>query len=163
MPYEVGQVVCLWQEELRPGKVTVLKEVLVTITGVKTGVPGFFSLKPVSMQSLRGIGDDCKLYEKHWVNWPESQTNDYLGQWSSRDDGEGDDRFWIPKEAVHAYNTLNDLKKRFPDEQIVRLDKSGQPIVPKGDVEYCEKHDDYRHKGSQCFWCILEGRRDSAA
>jgi len=142
--------------------VTVLKEVLVTITEVKTGVPGFFSLKPVSMHSLRGIGDDGKLYEKHWVNWPESQTNDYLGQWSIRDDGEGDDRFWIPKEAVHAHNMLSDLKKQFPNEKIVRLDKSGQPIVPKGDVEYCEKHDDYRHKGSKCFECAIENQ-DSAA
>lgn len=163
MPYEVGQVVCLWQEELRPGRVTVLKEVLVTITGVKTGVPGEFSRRPVSMHSLRGIGDDGKPYEKHWDSWPESQTNDFLGQWTFRDDGEGDDRFWIPMEAVHAYNTLNAFKKHFPNEPVVRLDKSDKPIVPKGDVEYCEKHDDYRHKGSQCFWCILEGRRDSAA
>lgn len=157
MAYEVGKTICLWQEKIDFEKrvVTVLKEVLVKITETKTGVLGEFSGKPVSGTSLKGVGDDGKEYEKHWDSWPESQTNCFTDQWSVRDDGEGDDHFWFPKEAVHAYNSLRRANEK-ASNNIVRVDTLGQPIVPKGDVTYCNKHDEYRHEGQKCLGCLIE-------
>ena len=159
--YEVGETICLWQEKIvpgteeNPGSVMVLKEVLVTITGTKTGVPYEFSGEPASGTSIRGIGDDGKVYEKHWDFWPESQTCGFQDQWSVRNDGEGDDPFWAPKEAVHTHNQLQGFNKE-NGSNIRRLDKNGNPILPKGDVVYCEEHDDYRHRGGSCFHCLIE-------
>jgi hypothetical protein len=159
MTYEVGKVVCLWHEDVQPGSVTVLKEVLVTITETKTGVPGEWSREPVSSISLRGIGDDGKTYEKHWDSWPESQTNCFTGQWSTRDDAEG---VWVPKEAVHAHGALRRHNEQYPSKQLTRKDRNGQPILPKGDVTYCEKHDEYDHLGSECLLCSLDARKKVA-
>lgn len=158
MTIEVGHVMCLWHEDVKPEGVTVLKEVLVTITETKTGVPGEFSRNPVSSQSLRGIGDDGKTYEKHWESWPESQTNCFTTQWSMRDDGEGDNPFWIPKEAVHAYDELRRAKEQHPELKLERRDKNGQPVLPKGDVVHCAEHDEYTHKGTTCFSCHVAER-----
>ena len=68
--YKVGQKICLWQEDVDPntGTVTILKEVIVTITETKTGVPSEHSGQPSSRQSLKGVGDDGKTYRKHWVD-----------------------------------------------------------------------------------------------
>jgi len=153
--YAVGSKVCLWQEKMADGKVTVLKEVIVTITERKTGVPGEFSRKPVSSKSLRGIGDDGKVYEKHWESWPESQTDCFTDRWSMRDDGEGEYRFWAPKEAVHSHTHLKLALEAHPGLKLVRVDKDGQPIVPKGDVVYCTEHDEYAHVGTECWQCYF--------
>ncbi len=152
MTIEVGHVMCLWQEDVKPDGVTVLKKVLVTITETKIGVPGEYSREPVSSQSLRGIGDDGKTYEKHWNSWPESVIN-CLATWTRRNDGEGDDPFWIPKEAVHAYGDLRLANRQHPELKLERRDKNGQPILPRGDVVYCKEHDEYTHNGSTCFLC----------
>lgn len=155
--YEVGQTVCLWQEQVdfKAAIVTVLKEVLVKITETKTGVLGEFSNMPVDMQSLKGVGDDGKEYTKHWDMWPESQSNLFIDQWDCRDDGEGDNPIWFPKEATHAHNDLNRANKKL-EKKIVRVDTAGQSIVPKGSVDLCEKHDYYSHKGSECFECLMD-------
>ena len=157
MPYEIGQAICLWQEivDFENGVVTVMKEVLVKITETKTGVPGEFSNKPVDMTSLKGVGDDGKEYTKHWDYWPESQTNSFIDQWDCRDDGEGDDKFWFPKEATHAHNDLCRTNKKL-EKKMVRVDVNCKPIVPKGDVDHCEQHDYYSHKGGKCFGCLME-------
>ncbi|GEM_PF-3275603 len=152
MIYAIGQNICLWQvrQEFGSAELCVLKEVIVTITEIKTGAPGEFSGNPVSSQSLRGIGDDGKIYEKHWNSWPESQTRDFVDQWSIRDDGEGIQRFWIPKEAIHVYDAASCRKG--PSEFIL-INQSGAAIKPKGDVVYCEEHDRYSYKDNTCFWC----------
>lgn len=153
MAYTKGQVVCLWKEEISEGKVTVTKEILVTITDIKTGVPGEWSGKPTNQQSLRGLGDDGKIYEKHWEYWPESQTSDFAGQWSMRqDDGE----VWIPQEATYLHNRLNDHNRKYPDQPMKRVDLNGQLMLPKGDLTRCDKHDEYQLPGSKCFQCFLE-------
>ncbi|MDO8523346.1 MAG: hypothetical protein Q7S12_03640 [bacterium] len=162
MSYLVGQKVCLWRVQgeklldsvfLNPTKLHVLKEVIVTISETKTGVLGEFSNKPVSAQSLRGVGDDGKVYEKHWNRWPESQASDFISLWSMRDDGDGDDRFWIPKEAVYVYNTVSRGKKM---SELTLVDQYGKQIKPNGDVVYCEKHDRYTHKDNKCIFCGLK-------
>jgi hypothetical protein len=158
MAYVIGQKVCLWQEDIRHGMgVVVLKEVIVTVTEIKTGVPGHWSRTPVSSQSLRGIGDDGKVYEKHWESWPESQTNCFTDQWSMRDDGEGDDPYWTPKEAVYAYNDLSRYNSGREVNVLVRTDVNGNSILPKGDFVHCAVHDLYGHSGQCCFKCLIEG------
>jgi len=94
------------------------------------------------------MGNDGKIYEKHWEYWPESQTNDFIDQWSMRDDAEDDFRFWIPREALHIYNAVSRTKGG-----IKLLDKSGA-AKPKGDVVYCEKHDYYSYSNKKCFRCV---------
>jgi hypothetical protein len=159
MPYSIGQKICLWQEHVRLGAVIVLKEVIVTITEIKTGVLGEYSMRPASSQSLRGIGDDGKTYEKHWDVWPESQTNDFIGQWSPRLDGEGEHHFWIPQEAVYAYDSLRRHNERFGQTHgvIKRTDINEAEVLPKGDFSYCKEHEYYSPLGNHCFHCMLEG------
>lgn len=151
--YQVNQKVCLWQTNIVPGsnQITVVKEVIVTITEIKTGVPGEYSGKPVSHQSLRGVGDDGKTYEKHWDQWPESQTNDFLSSWTHRDDGVSinGNNSWTPYEAVHGYNIVSRVSKK----RVKLIDLTGVEIKPKGDVVYCEKHDCYNHAGVDCIYC----------
>lgn len=160
MTYAIGQKVCLWQVEHTPGSanLTVAKEVIVTVTEIKNGVPGEFTREPVSLQSLRGVGDDGKTYEKHWETWPESQTNDFIDQWSIRDDGEGDQKFWIPKEAVYVYDMAS---RRNRPSALTLVDPSGTTIKPKGDVVYCEVHDSYSHQNSECLFCLMDKRRQA--
>ncbi|OGF61166.1 hypothetical protein A2662_03365 [Candidatus Giovannonibacteria bacterium RIFCSPHIGHO2_01_FULL_45_33] len=159
MSYSVGQKVCLWQIQyekqfdsifLNSVKLHVLKEVIVTISEIKTGVFGEFSNKSVSAQSLRGVGEDGNFYEKHWESWPESQLQDFIDSWSIRDDGNGDSRFWIPKEAVYVYNSVS--RQNGPNA-LTLVGDSGITIEPKGDVVYCEKHDRYSHRDNKCFFC----------
>ncbi|MBI3074717.1 MAG: hypothetical protein HYY92_00690 [Parcubacteria group bacterium] len=163
MAFTIGQKVCLWQIELgierRRGKdfdeLRILKEVIVTVTEIKTGVLGEWTRKPVSSQSLRGIGDDGKTYEKHWGSWPESQTNDFLGQWSMRDDGDGGEsqRFWIPGEAVDVYNAVSRENRRIARIKLALVNTASEAVKPKGDIIYCEAHDHYEHAGTPCFHC----------
>ena len=159
MPYKVGQKVCLWQlAPLRHGQgrvVKVLKEVIVTITEIKDGVLGEFSQKPVSAQSLRGIGDDGKQYDKHWDVWPESQTRDYREQWSLRDDAGGEDPFWAPYEAAQLYGQFIRAGKR-DGEPFKIVNEAGVEMKPNGDTTHCEKHDEYSLGDDTCFWCRLE-------
>lgn len=154
MPYEISKKVCLWRIKVIDGRITVIKEVIVTITEIKTGVPGEFSGEPVSSQSLRGIGDDGKTYEKHWESSPESQIYDFIGQWSLRDDGEGGYRFWIPREAIHFYNEFS-LRKNPTMFRIV--DRSGAPVTPKNFGSYCEEHDQYSYS-EKCLPCLIDKR-----
>lgn len=164
MSYNVGQKVNLWRIEVDgPNRVTrVLKSVVVTITETKTGVLGEFSRKPVSLQSLRGIGDDGTSYEKHWDSWPEGQMNDFSDQWSTVDDSED---FWIPKEATSAYHNFVRYGKRELKvvDRIVGPD--GNDIIPQGDVTHCEKHDEYDNVGDPigCIECFKEARRGKSA
>lgn len=165
--YKVGQKICLWQEHVdqESGKVLVLKEVIVTITETKTGVPGEFTSNPSSRQSLRGIGDDGKTYEKHWDEWPESQTNDFMDRWSMREDGDGENRFWSPREAVYAHNRILDHNQKHGAVHglLIRVDQQGQPILPKGDIVHCESHDDYYYPGTRCFHCFLDEAKAAQA
>jgi hypothetical protein len=161
--FEIGQVVCLWHEDVTESGVTVLKEVLVTLTDIKTGVPGEWSRIPSTRQSLRGLGDDGNVYDKHWDVWPETQLDDFMTVWSIRDDAPEGFLVWQPKEAIHAYNALNRHNDRHPDERLERRDLSGNPILPKGDISYCEKHDRYEHRNVQCFRCRMDERKTAAA
>jgi hypothetical protein len=164
MQYRVGQKVNLWQTEVLPKErlTRVHNSVIVTITEVKTGVPGHWSRTPTSHQSLRGVGDDGRIYEKHWESWPESQTNDFLTQWSPCEHWD-----WaMPREAVQAYNDFVYFGKQKHNvvDRIVGPD--GNDIVPQGDVERCETHDQYYHAGddgdTKCFVCFLEKIRRTA-
>jgi hypothetical protein len=171
MSYEVGQVVPLWETRIEPGRIVVLREILVKITETKTGVPGEFSEKPVSATSLRGVGDDGKKYEKHWSVWPESQANDFKDQWSHREDGTDDStvggQLWIPLEAVPIYSSVTRHNMRHhgkPDKQIDLVGADGSPIKPEGDVVYCKGHDQYYYPGQKCFRCLLaEIRKEKQA
>lgn len=154
--YKLGQKVCLWQTKIVPGsnQITVIKEVIVEITGIKTGVPSAHSRTPVNLQSLRGIGEDGKIYEKHWDVWLENQINNFSSFWSMRDDATIDtgNRYWIPVEAVYLY----DVKRasRSNGKTVSLVDQNGADIVPKGDVVYCKVHDCYSHAGNHCAFCI---------
>ncbi|MFA6445819.1 MAG: hypothetical protein WCW14_01035 [Candidatus Paceibacterota bacterium] len=135
----------------------VLKEVMVTITETKTGVPGEFSREPSCGLSLKGIGDDGKVYEKHWESWPESQTNCFTGEWSLRDDGDKsvDHGFWSPKEAVYVWDKVLRHNTKYPDKKVTLI-KEGFTPIPKGHVTYCSTHDHYQHPDQPCHFCIME-------
>ncbi len=152
--YKLGQKVCLWQSSIVPGsrQITVVKEVIVTITEIRTGVPGEHTGNPSILQSLRGVGNDGKTYEKHWNVWPESQTSDFSSSWSMRDDSTLSNRYWIPVEAVYLYDVKSTSRSSGKTASLV--DQNGADIVPKGDVVYCELHDCYSHAGNHCAFCI---------
>lgn len=154
--YKLGQKVCLWQTKIVPGsnQITVIKEVIVEIAGIKTEVPSAHSRSPVNLQSLRGIGEDGKIYEKHWDVWPESQMRDYVECWSARDDATIDtgNRHWIPVEAVYVYDARQQSRRYRKAVRIV--DGNEDDIKPKGDVVYCERHDQYDHVGNSCVFCL---------
>lgn len=151
MQYRVGQKVNLWQVEVFPDEriVRVLRSVIVTITDVKTGVPGHWSRTPSSQQSLRGLGDDGHTYEKHWESWPESQTRDFSDQWTHCEHWDWE----APREATDAYNSFVREGKRKYNlvDRIVGPD--GKDIIPGGDTEHCTTHDLYRNAGDT-FGCI---------
>ena len=153
--YKVNQKVCLWQTNIVPGsnQITVVREVIVTITEIKTGVPSAHSRTPMDLQSLRGIGEDGKTYEKHWDVWPESQARDYVESWSMRDAATIDtgNRFWIPVEAVYIYDVKQESKRH--GRAVSVIDQNGFDVKPKGDVVYCERHDRYNHAGVVCIFC----------
>jgi hypothetical protein len=128
-----------------------LKEVIVTITEIKVGVPGQFSQTPSPSQSLKGQGNDGKVYEKHWEFWPESQTMDYITQWTLRDDGVGREPFWVPHEAIYVYDAVR--------EGMRIIDQQGNDIRPKGDFVYCREHNSYAHTGGRCIHCIIAERK----
>jgi hypothetical protein len=158
MTYQVGQKICLWQVGYRnqpteSPALHILKEVIVTITETKIGVPGEFSQEPVSSQSLRGLGDDGKTYEKHWDSWPESQTNCFTDSWSMRDDGAGGEQFWTPMEAVYVYDAVSRHSKHSGDTIKIVIGASSEEVKPKGDISYCAEHDRYWHRGTNCLFC----------
>lgn len=160
--FTIGQTVCLWQTNYESDQdcIRVLREVLVRITEIKTGARGEFSNNPVHLQSLRGIGDDEETYEKHWDVWPESQTNDFMSQWSFREDSKVDLEFpfWSPVEAVSVYSGMRRLSRNL-NKNVRILDTNGNPMQPKGDVVRCERHDEYDHPGQPCIVCRLEHMR----
>lgn len=161
--YSVGQKICLWDVKYddSTNSVRVTREVLVTITETKTGTLGEFSGEPVSSQSLRGITEDGRQFEKHWDSWPESQMNDFSTSWSFQEEADG--AFWVPIEAVHAYNNVSRARKDNPG--LMLLDADGRFVVPKGDkVVYCRKHDRYSYENEKreaCFFCFAEQNRSS--
>lgn len=70
-----------------------------------------------------------------------------------RIDGVGACAIWTPKEAVFAYNHLRLGHK---GRAVRHKDCRGMVILPKGDVEYCPRHDHYMYRGEPCFQCWLE-------
>lgn len=163
--YSVGQKVCLWNYKYDEfsNSVRVTREVLVTITEAKTGVLGQFSEKPVNSQSLRGVAEDGRLFEKHWDSWPESQTHGFDETWSYHEDADG--QFWIPTEAIYLYDSVSRARKENPG--LMLLDMDGRFVVPKGDkIVYCRKHDRYSYENEKreaCFLCFAEQHRATGA
>lgn len=155
--YVVGQKVRLWGIKVSPGLIEVTRDVTVTITEIKTGVPGEFSRTPSRSQSLKAVAENGTVYEKHWESWPESQTNTFQGVWSHRkDDGE----YWIPREAVSAYNEFTLFMRDRKDSNVRYVGLDGNPITPAGEgVVRCEVHNHYMFAhDSTCFWCAVDAQ-----
>lgn len=157
MKYEIGQHLCLWQviTPLGSTHVRVVKEVVVRIIAEKTGAPGELSKRPLPFQSLKAVDEDGNIYEKHWKRWPEEPGCDFTHSWSRRHDGAGHDKDWVPVEAVHVYNELTSTRRGFR-RAFSLTDRLGNPIAPKGDVNYCFEHDVYVHLAHECEWCYLD-------
>ncbi|MCX6788874.1 MAG: hypothetical protein NTZ36_03300 [Candidatus Jorgensenbacteria bacterium] len=151
--YEIGQRVCLWDAQIFLGstEARIIREVVVTVTETKTGVPGEFSKYPSPFESLRGIGEDGKIYEKHWELWPEIYGCNFSTVWSTRSD---DGHMWTPVESLHLYNELVSHENEPNDFTLV--DSIGNAIRPKGDFYYCEEHDSYWSRRIECFWCNID-------
>lgn len=164
--YQIGQKINLWQIHVDGENRTthVLKSVLVTVTEVKTGVLEDYTDKPSTDESVRAVTEDGQVYERFWDRVPISQTTDFYGQWSLRDDGENipgypnDYKFWSPKEAWVAYKDF--LRYSSPKYNIVDriVGPDGQAIVPKGDVVKCETHGTYQPPHINCFDCYMDER-----
>ncbi len=156
----VGKQICLWRAEQKPGEhiIRVVKEVIVTIAEEKIGVPGQYSRTPSRFASYCGLGNDGKIYKKHWDAWPESsQAGDFLFQWTLRADGGGRGRSgpWVPIEAIYLYNSK--VSRQMGEmEHFTIVDVFGNEINPKGDVVYCDIHDQYSYVGTECELCRHE-------
>lgn len=157
--YKVGLRICLWQidKPLFTNRLVVVKEVIVTLNGVKTGVPTQVEGVPSTYLSLRGVGDDGQLYEKHWDRWPDALCADPLSLWSARDDGV-DGQVWMPREAFQLYN-LFASQRRMNLRAFVLEGLKGLEAIPKGDLVHCEAHDDYSLPGDPCLSCLGDAQR----
>lgn len=155
MKYAPNQKICLWKVEIvRESTLMVIKEVIVTITEVKSGVIGEISGKPVPFQSVLGVGDDSQVYEKHWLWWPESPVDcDFDSQWTDHVDCVTE-KVWTPVEAVYIYNEI--ASSRCARGALSLFDTQGLPIVPKGDVQFCTEHDEFVHYREMCSWCCMD-------
>jgi hypothetical protein len=137
MTYTVGQKVSLWGYKVDSDTVTILKEVLVTITNAELHAIG-----EEIHQCLCGKDADGTMYKKHWDDgWPIDLDQDN-GGWSVHDDGDG--TRWTPTEAVFVYN-------QYRSHTIEDADR--EHITPKGDVESCMEHDIFLFKGEKCPQC----------
>lgn len=181
MAYHKGQRFCLWQVDLQNHKALVLKEIMVTITEIKTdvpgrltdistGVPGDLTGTYTPFESLRALGYDGKVYAKHWDFWPVYKspwTHTDTSCWSARDDGEGGNKLWTPYEAIHyhnynvEHNILHGYWNGYSNmyTELVGL-TPGSPVLPKGDVLRCEKHNHYYYPGGQCKRCAYESSEE---
>lgn len=153
--YKTGQKVCLWQISNVPGsrKITVLKNVIVTITEIKTEAPCVRDGKKVNTCSLLGMGNDNKQYKKYWEQLNERESSNYSPRWSTRDDGVfcRNGTQWIPIEAVFMYDVFRFMKQKRRLDRLV--DQDDNDIKPEGDVVYCERHDSYSHVNLSCVSC----------
>lgn len=153
MPYRIGQKVCLWLEIINDHGAFVAREVVVEVCDSRVGVRTKESRRLVMAQSLLAVTPEGVVYEKHWDFWPEDQTGAVFAEWTPRVDGVGARAIWTPKEAVFAYNHLRLGHK---GRAVRHKDCRGMVILPKGDVEYCPRHDHYMYRGEPCFQCWLE-------
>jgi hypothetical protein len=169
--YHVGQKINLWQHHIdtKTRTTRILKSVLVTVAEVKTGVKQDYTDEPSTDESVLAFAEDGTRYERFWDRVPISQTSDFYGQWSMRDDGELTPgynplfRLWKPMEAWCVYNDYlhYGVKKYNLVDKILGPD--GQAIVPSGDVTKCEKHGTYQPKHIECFECVLENLSKKAS
>lgn len=160
----MGMRVNLWQvgRNARPGwprfALPILKDILVTVTEIKTGTPGNISGKKASFQSLRGMGDDGIVYEKHWDHWPENIGESCVDSWTARADGAYEETFWTPKEATYVYN----VSRTFKDDGVSLIGDHGRILMrPRGHINYCKTHDEY-WPGGLCFSCQSQSRKQVA-
>ncbi len=150
--YKIGQRVCLWEEKILPYRVLVTKEIMVTITEIKVGVPLANTGVPTSNIGLKGVDDSGNQYEKHWNVWPIDDNNVCNGGVHFWTKVTSDSVVEQLNEAVHAYNELricNHMSVMDRD----RVDSNAQPILPKGEVAYCSAHDEYFYNRGSCALC----------
>ncbi|MES2986204.1 MAG: hypothetical protein V4686_03725 [Patescibacteria group bacterium] len=150
MKYKIGQIICLW--ELVPpygNPIIVVREILVTITNIHENVLGKESKCPAGI-GLKGIGNDGKVYEKHWDTWPDDQMQPDIF-WTWREDGTmlPQPSLWLPFEAVLYYSWV--FRRNSGNIKIV--DKDSNPIEPKGDLEKCSTHGTFYYPGAECISC----------
>jgi hypothetical protein len=154
--YHVGQTVCLWNAiyDSKRKNFRVIREVLVVITDVKTGVRIDDSDRVTSHQSLKGVDENGKVYEKHWNLWPERGKQDFSTRWSRV--FERDDSVWVPVESIHAYNNISHGKERGTNISLV--DNRGVQVKPKGDnIVFCWMHNRYWYgtkSNEACQQCV---------
>lgn len=132
--FKPGDKVCLWEvkSELLEGRITILKEVVVTIMETKTGVEGL----PKNYQSLRAMTEDGQYYDKHWRYWPGTVVKlNEKHHWSGCLSGGSEGGKWIPQESVSVYNNA-------PKDRVKIVDISGKPIFPK-EAKFCQQHGVY--------------------
>ncbi len=154
---KVGDRISLWLVDFftTPGTIQITREILVSITEEKTGAPRQFSREPSSFQSLKGIGDDGRLYEKHWESWPESQNADFTERWSQSYENNS---LVTPFEAYRIYNDVARVNRV---KQALRLlGPDGSAIKPNGDkLAHCKTHDMYSYESEffteQCLLCRM--------
>lgn len=146
------QKICLWQTAVVPGTMQcqVIKEVVVFVQEIKTGVRGASSCEPYyENESLYAVDADGNDWYKHWDEYPENPRwyVDFESQWTTREDGAGNSRIWTPLEAVSVYENR-------PKHVRVIVDIFGRPIFPKGDVGCCQDHDHFWFPGGECVGCV---------
>lgn len=143
MVFKPGDVVCLWGVKHEGGQIIIHKEILVTVMEVKTGVEGL----PKTYQSLRGMTEDGRYFEKHWRYWPGVEIKLHeRHHWSESSDG--DSGKWVPQEAVNVYNLA-------PKNRVKIVDLLGREIKPKS-AAYCKEHDRYSFAGEKCLYCPID-------
>jgi hypothetical protein len=147
--HSVGQKICLWQIAKIGADVLVVREVVVRITEVVDN--------PFLTQNLTAIDQKTEsIYVKTLEVAKMNRSQYQFYTWCERDDGELPRNIWSPIEAVAVYNTVISTFEGAPTGFRLLDHKTYESVIPKGDVRYCEEHDQYVYVGNTCLMCATK-------
>ena len=164
MNYKIGQEILLAQTRANFGssRIVVVRTLMVAITEMKTGAPGFYSMKASSLPSLLAKGNDGHRYGRNWKHWPEATACDPEIVWvrlNEKDDADGPQLH----ELCRLYN--RDVACRMGQRDRCLLESArGQPFpmeaIDIGSAKFCLRHDYIICPGDEeCPECNVLGRK----
>lgn len=145
MKYRVGQKILLGQTRTTMGssRITVLQTVMVTITDIKTGAPGFYSKKASPLPSLLAQDENGQRYGRNWLHWPEGTSSDPEIVWA-RLNANNEEEGPPLHELCRLYNREVACRMGQRDRCLLEGPR-GRPFPMEtfdlGDAKFCRRHD----------------------
>jgi len=146
--HTVGEKICLWQIAKISADVFVVREVVVRITNVV--------YNPFLPQDLTAVDVTKSLYTKTLEVARKNRSQYQFYTWCQREDGEAPRKIWSPIEAVAVYNAVISTFEGGQTGYKLLDHKTYKSMIPKGDVRYCEEHDQYVYAGNTCLMCVTK-------